>query len=196
MLKIEYIWRDLLTQAIEEKKNEFTLTGLSLKFKLSTSVVSHALFPLREMGMVKIGKNKSQVVDTERLLMYWATRRNLKKEIVYQTYSPLPVLAREASMPHDILPTAYSGYAYYKKDMPSDYEHIYYYAERLDTIITRFPRSKKNPNIFILAMDPYLRIYPRTPLAQIYVDLWNLPEWYAKEFSQEVLEIIKERIGL
>ena len=44
MLKIEYIWRDLLTQAIEEKKNEFTLTDLSLKFKLSTSVVSHALF--------------------------------------------------------------------------------------------------------------------------------------------------------
>ncbi len=196
MLKIEYIWRDLLTQAIEEKKNEFTLTDLSLKFKLSTSVVSHALFPLREMGMVKVGKNKSHVIDTERLLMYWATRRNLKKEIIYQTYSSLPVLAREASMPHGVLPTAYSGYACYKKDPPADYEHIYYYAERLDTIIKRFPQIKKKPNIFILAMDPYLKIYLHTPLAQIYVDLWNLHEWYAKEFSQEVFEIINERIGL
>ncbi|PIY68895.1 hypothetical protein COY90_03535 [Candidatus Roizmanbacteria bacterium CG_4_10_14_0_8_um_filter_39_9] len=196
MLKIEYIWRELLYRTIEEKKNNFTLTDLSLKFKLSTSVVSHALFPLREIGMVKIGKNKSQVIDTERLLMYWATRRSVKKDIIYQTHSSLPVLAREASMPHGVFPTAYSGFAYYKKDPPADYENIYYYTECLDEVIKRFPQNNKKPNLFILATDPYHKIYLHTSLSQIFVDLWNLPEWYAKEFSQEALSIVKERIGL
>lgn len=196
MLKIEYIWRELLYRTIEKKKNDFTLTELSLKYCLSTSVVSHALFPLREMEIVRIGKNKSFVVDAERLLIFWATRRNLRKDIVYKTYSSLSVLEREASMPKNVFPTAYSAYSFFNKDLPSDYENIYYYAKNIDEIKKRFPENKKNPNLFILKTDPYLHTYSYTPLSQVFVDLWNLNEWYAKEFSQEVLLIIKKHIGL
>ena len=85
MFKIEYIWRDLLDQVIEKKKPEFTITELSKKYSLSTSVVNHALYPLRQLNIVKIGKFSSKVVDWERLLYFWATRRNLKKDIVYFT---------------------------------------------------------------------------------------------------------------
>ncbi|MDO8609626.1 MAG: hypothetical protein Q7R95_03690 [bacterium] len=196
MLKIEYIWRELLYRTIEQKKNDFSLTELSQRFDLSTSVVSHALLPLREMGMVKIGKNISHIVDTERLLMFWATRRNLKKDIIYQTYSSLPVLERESSFPGNVFPTAYSAFSFYNKELPTDYENVYYYTDNIEEIKKRFPENATKPNVYILKMDPYLRIYQHTSLSQIFVDLWNLPEWYAKEFQQEVLLIIKKSIGL
>jgi len=85
MLKIEYVWRELLYRAIELNQPNFTITELANRFHLSSSMVSHALLPLRGLNIVKIGKIKSTVVDTERLLYFWATRRNLNKEIIYQT---------------------------------------------------------------------------------------------------------------
>jgi len=34
--------------------------------------------------------------------------------------------------------------------------------------------------------------YSSIPLAQVFVDLWNLPEWYAKEFVQALEKRIFE----
>jgi len=42
--------------------------------------------------------------------------------------------------------------------------------------------SDENPNLFILKKDKALDKYPSIPLSQIFVDLWNLKEWYAKDF--------------
>ncbi|PIV38286.1 hypothetical protein COS31_00205 [Candidatus Roizmanbacteria bacterium CG02_land_8_20_14_3_00_36_15] len=199
MLKIEYIWRELLYRSIEESRPDFTITELSKIFNLSTSVVSHALKPLKELGIVKINKKNSKILDAERLLFFWATRRNLKKELIYSTYNPLPVQEREASMPSKVIPTAYSAFRMYFGNPPADYENIYFYAKNLSEVEKRFPKSsKKNQdNLFILKPDPFLKKrYKRIPLAQIFVDLWNLPEWYDKEFSDAILLKIKEKIGL
>lgn len=197
MLKIEYVWREILYQGIELKNPDFTITELSNKFKLSTSMVSHALLPLRELGMVRIGKIKSSLIDAERLLMFWTTRRNLKKEIIYKTRSDLSVFEREALMPSNVLPTAYSACRLYFDLVPSDYENIYFYADDDEEVSERFPESpKKFPNIFILKADSYLKIYKRVPKAQIFADLWNLPEWYAKEFSDKLLLNIKTDLGI
>jgi hypothetical protein len=197
MLKIEYIWRELLFQAIERKNPEFTITDLANKFHLSTSMVSHAILPLRELSMVEVGKLKSRVVDTEKLLYFWATRKNINKDIIYKTYINLSVFKRENAMPAIVFPTAYSACRLYYRDLPSDYENIYFYANDSIEIKKRFPEySKKNPNIFIIQQDPYLKIYKKTPIAQIFSDLWNLPEWYAKEFSNSILQKIKSQIGI
>lgn len=197
MLKIEYIWRELLYRAIEKKKTHFSLQELAGRFNLSTSVVSHALKPLRDLNIVKIGKLQSILIDTERLLFFWATRRNLKKDIVYATYSPLLIFEREISMPSDVFPTAYSACRLYYNLTPADYEDVYFYADNGDEIKKRFPlNSKKPPNLFILKPDAYLLQYKKITIAQIFVDLWNLPEWYAKDFQEVVLLKIKGEIGL
>lgn len=197
MYKIEYVWRELLYQAIEKKNPYFQLSSLAETFKLSTSVVSHAIEPLRNMGMVRVGKQKSLVRDTEKLLYFWATRRNLKNEVVYSTWSPLSVFEREASMPSIVIPTAYTAYRFDYKDAPADYDNIYLYADDVSSIEKRFPkRPIKEPNIFILKPDTYLKKYKKLPLAQLFVDLWNLPEWYRREFTESVLHKIQERIGL
>lgn len=195
MLKIEYIWRELLDRVIEKKHPEFTMIELSKKYSLSTSVVNHALIPLKELNIIKINKTSSKVIDWERLLFFWATRRSLKKDIIYQTFSPLSVYDREGLMPADVISTAYTAFRYFFKKTPADYNNVYFYSNNLKTIIKRFPKNKRPPNIFILKPDPYLIKSKKISLAQLFVDLWNLPEWYAKDFQEVTLLEIKKLLN-
>jgi hypothetical protein len=194
MFKIEYIWRDLLDRVIEKKRPEFTITELSKKYSLSTSVVNHALYPLRQLNIVKINKFSSKVVDWERLLYFWATRRNLKKDIVYFTFSPLPVYDREGLMPADVVPTAYTAFRYLFKKIPADYDHVYFYSNNIENVSKRFSKRKNPPNI--LKPDLYLKKSKKISLSQLFVDLWNLPEWYAKDFCEATLLEIRRRLNI
>lgn len=197
MLKIEYIWRELLNLAIENKETSFSITGLSKKFKLSTSVVSHALNPLRDMGIVEVGKNLSVIRDSEKLLYFWATRRNLNKDIIYKTYSPGSIFEIESLMPENVIPTAYSACRMFFDINPSDYDKVYFYINDEVEIRARFPENqKKEANIYILKEDEFLRGYQTISKAQVFADLWNLREWYAKEFSQKLFEKIKTELGI
>ncbi|HLC93998.1 MAG TPA: hypothetical protein VJH96_00305 [Patescibacteria group bacterium] len=197
MLKIEYVWRELLYRAIEQRMINFKISDLARSFGLSTSVVSHALRPLRDLHIVEIGKNNSHIRDSEKLLFFWATRRNLTKDIIYQTYSPISVFEREAAMPPEVSATAYSACHLYHQLVPADYGEVYFYAQKIEEVQKRFPFvGKKNPNTFILTQDRYFHQYKKITLAQIFVDLWNLPEWYAKDFQEAILVKIKEKIGL
>lgn len=194
MLKIEYIWRELLDQVIEDNNPDFTITSLAKKYSLSTSVVNHALIPLKELNIIKINKFKSKVIDWERLLFFWATRRNLKKEIIYSTFSNLSVFNKEGLMPGNVIPTGYTAFRIKFKYSPADYDHIYFYANDLAAIKKRFSERNGNPNIFIIKPDPYLLKLKTIGLAQLFVDLWNLPEWYAKDFQEATLLEIKKKL--
>jgi len=194
MFKIEYVWRELLDRVIEKRNPDFTITELARKFFLSTSVVNHALIPLRNLNIVKINKTLSKVVDWERLLFFWATRRNLKKDIIYSTFSPLPVYDREGLMPSEVISTGFTSFRYLLNKTPADYDHIYFYSNKIEKITKRFPNNKRPSNIFILRPDPYLLKSKKLGLAQLFVDFWNLPEWYAREFQLETLTRIREEL--
>ena len=119
----------------------------------------------------------------------------LQDHILYKTRVDLPVDQIEKNMPPEVLFTAYTGYKFRFKDVPADYSEVYVYASGrgLDALKTRFPESVKVPNLFILKADEHLIQASRNnivPDCQIFVDLWNLPEWYAKEFIIN----LKERI--
>ena len=194
MFKIEYVWRELLDRVIEKRNPDFTITELARKFFLSTSVVNHALIPLRDLNIVRVNKTSSKVVDWERLLFFWATRRNLKKDIIYSTFSPLPVYDREGLMPSEVISTGFTSFRYLLNKTPADYDHIYFYSNKIEKITKRFPNNKRPSNIFILRPDPYLLKSKKLGLAQLFVDLWNLPEWYAREFQLETLTRIREEL--
>lgn len=196
MKKIEYIWRELLDQMIEKKNDQFKITNLAKKFNLSTSVVYHGLIPLRQLNIVQVGKFNSRVINWERLLFFWATKRNFKKEIIYSTYSSLSVFEREGLMPASVIPTAYTAFRLKFKRIPSDYDNIYFYSKNPEEVKKRFPKKKGIPNIFILQPDPYLLKSKKLSLAQLFVDLWNLPEWYVKDFQDECLKAIKNIFNL
>lgn len=189
MEKKEFVYRQLLL------KPETTQLELSQILGISLSTVNNAVKPLREMGAVQVGKRKLRVTDIEKLLLYWASVRNLPGEIMYRTRAELPVDEIERSMPPDILFTAFSGYRFRYKDVPADYSEVYVYSTKveLDSIKTRFPESKKVPNLFTMEADEHLHGLSRdgiVPDCQLFVDLWNLPEWYAREFTLKLRERI------
>ena len=191
MLKKELIWREILFQAINNKKTKFTQKELANQFGFSLSTVFNALKIPRQVGAVYVSGRDFSLIDTEKFLNIWATQRNLKREIIYQTYVDLPVLKLEAEMPAGIIYTAFSAFRLKFKEVPADYDKVYIYAKDLSEIKKRFPPKKGRENLIVLKIDNFLTKYgPIPPLAQIYVDLWNLSEWYARDF----LEALKKKI--
>ena len=129
MTKKELIWREILFQAIEKKKWEFTQKELAEKFGFSLSTVFNALKVSRETGAIKVTGRNFSVIDAEKFLYIWATQRSLEKEIIYQTYVPENVSGIEGKMPAEIIFGGPSAYVLRYKDAPADYAKVYVYAK-------------------------------------------------------------------
>jgi len=107
----------------------------------------------------------------------------------------MPVTQIEKIMPPRVLFSAYSGYKFRYKDVPADYSEVYVYAtsKGIQSIKIRCPESKKTPNLFVLECDEKLILISEgniVPDEQLFVDIWNLPEWYAKEFVTKLKDKI------
>lgn len=181
MKKTEQVYREMLYGAIELKNRRFTQSELSSKLKISLSNIHHALAPLRKMGAIAVNPRNFVVVSPKKALYYWACMRNIGQDIVYSTRVESPVRNIEQNMPSGIIYTAYSGYKLKFKDAPADYSEVYIYADDLKEIRKRFPSSDKLPNLFMLSKDENFK-YKQVPAGQLFVDIWNLKEWYAKDF--------------
>jgi len=186
MKKIEAIYREILYRAIERKEFNLTQSELSKKLHTSLSIVNLAARKLNSLGAIKIQQRSFHVLDIKKIIYLWASIRNLEKDILFKTRIDAPVREIERILP-DIFYTAYTAYKFRFNDVPADYSEVYVYADEkeLDAIkkrIFRLKHSEKNPNLFVLRKDSSLNLYDKIPLAQIFVDLWNLKEWYAKDF--------------
>lgn len=188
MSKKEIIWREILYQAIEQKNRQMTQKELAAKFRFSLSTVFNAIKAPRRIGAIKVSGRNFQVIDVEKFLYLWATARNFKKDIIYQTRVEEPVLTIEGLMPPSIIFGAYSAYRLKFQEAPADYDRIYVYASDLEEVKKRFPpigKKKNYTNLIVLRADKFLENYGKTTtLAQTFVDLWNLPEWYVKDFQE------------
>lgn len=183
MSKKEIIWRYILIEALEKRKATFTQKDLAQYFHFSTSTIFNALKAPRKMGAIEVTGRFFRLIDAEKLLLLWATHRNLKKDISYTTHSDDPPLIIEGNMSHDVVFGAFSGYRLKYNEAPADYSVVYLYSENLEELKKRFPPQKGYQNIFVLKPDVYLKSYGKiTPDVQTFVDLWNISEWYAKDF--------------
>jgi len=192
MTKKEIIWREILFQAIENKKFEFTQKELAQKYGFSLSTVFNALKIPREANIIE-GKRGFRIQDIEKFLYLWATFRKIKKDIIYQTAVKKGVFEIEGEMPPQVIFAAYTAFLKKYKQAPADYDKVYVYLEEknLKEIKNRFPPQKGYQNLIALKADPWLKKFGKlTPDCQTFVDLWNLPEWYAKDF----LNALKEKM--
>ena len=188
MKRTEEVYREVLLQA-EKGNNSLTQKSISEKLQLSLSNVHYALEPLRRMNAIQVKKMLFQIVNAKKIIYYWASIRNLRKDVVYSTRHEKSAIEIEKSMPDSVIFTAYSGYRLRFKDAPADYSEVYVYCDDVQEIKKRFPESKNTPNIFVLkkgkGIDKYGKIATN---ANIFVDLWNLQEWYAKDFIKALEE--------
>ncbi len=190
MKKQEAIYREILYNAIEKKEFRLTQLELSKKLSISLSTVNLAIKKLNSIGAVKITQRSFNVLDIKKILYFWASIRNLDKDIILKIRVEEPVREIERDMP-DIIFTGYTAYKHRFKDVPADYSEVYLYADQIELEILKkrffkYTSKIKNPNLFVLKKDNLLNIYKEIPISQVFVDLWNLKEWYAKEFINEV----------
>ena len=192
MTKKEIIWREILFQAIENEKSDFTQKELAHKYGFSLSTVFNAVKMPRQVNAIE-GKRGLRIRDLEKFLYLWATFRNIKKDIIYQTAVKKDVFEIEGSMPPSVIFAAYSAFLKKHKTAPADYDKVYVYspAAKVPELKKRFPPQKGYQNLIVLKADPWLKNFgATTPDCQTFVDLWNLPEWYAKDF----LSALREKI--
>ena len=187
MKRTEEAYREILFQSMEKNNNNLTQSYLANALKMSLSNVNSSLKPLLQMGAIKINKRSFDVINKEKIIYYWASIRNIEKDIIYKTRIEKSMAKIESEMPNDVIYGAYSAYKFKFKDVPADYSEVYVYSNNVKEIEKRFPKKDKNPNLFVLKKDGNLK---EITIAQIFVDLWNLKEWYAKEFLKAMEEKI------
>ncbi|MBI5001837.1 HTH domain-containing protein [Candidatus Woesearchaeota archaeon] len=181
MNKTELVYRELLYWSLEKQTNEFTQAALAKKLHISLSTVNSAVTLLESMGALEIKQRSFHLLDRKKILYYWASIRNLQKDIIYTTRVEKSVIAIEKAMPNDIIFGAYTAYKFLYHDVPADYSEVYVYGD--EYLKKRFPLQKGVPNLFVLKKDPFMESHGKTTtVAQTFVDLWNLRDWYAKEF--------------
>ena len=191
MKKIEIIWRELLFEVIEKGNRNFTQKDIAAKFGFSTSTVFQALKTPRKMGAVRVSGRNFTLEDPEKLLYHWASVRDIEKDVIFKGRVDSSIFEVEGAMPPEIVFGGYTAARNILEVSPADYDKVFVYTKEVSGIKDRFNFTKGNPNLFILKADEFIEKYGQvTTLAQTFVDLWNMSEWYAKEFSRSLKEKI------
>jgi len=171
-----------------ETKGKTTQAAISKRLDVSLSTVNRTVKKMEKMGAVNVGTRSLQVLDREKVLMYLASLRDLNQDTVYETRVDGTVEEIETSMPGEVEFTAYTAYKFNYGEVPADYSEVYVYGdeEGVKEIRDRFPPQQGPANLIVLRKETEV-----TP-ALIFADLWNLPEWYSKEFVGDLRDRILE----
>ncbi len=191
-MKLERVYREILYTILDLRKRDiFKQKYLSKECDLSISTVNHALKPLEKMNAIQKMQFGFRVVNPTKILFYWASIRKLSKDIVYETFVNEKVEKIESAVPSKSVFTAYSAFKFHYNKTPSEYSEVVVYGNKED-FESRFGKENKKmkPNLIVLNLDEHLLKFKTTPIAQIYVDLWNLGSWYAEEFRKKLEETI------
>jgi len=200
MKKIEIVYR-FISERFVRNDNKFTQAEIAKSLKISLSTVNAAINKLDRISAVKIYARHFEVIAFDKLMLYWATRRELYKDICYQTRADMQIREIENSMPAKVAFTAYTAYRYVIGEPPADYSQVYAYADpgTLNEIKRRFPARDGIPNLIILTADfitsrlinEEALPHNSVSLPQMFVDLWNIKNWYSKEFTDRLMEKLK-----
>ncbi len=193
MKKEELVDRHIAEMYLSGAKKQ-TQLGLSKALGIAISNVNSAVSNLQRTGALRIEKRGFTVTDFKRLMLYWATHRNLEKDIVYSTRADTGVKEIEGSLPGKTAFTAYSAYRLLFGEAPADYGEVYVYATNasLTEIKRRFVEKEGVPNLIVLEPDPILEKsiedgslkHSSVAPPQLFADLWNINTWNAREYSE------------
>lgn len=195
MKKIETIWHYLLYSALNEHNFKFTQKELAAKFNYSLSTVNYSLAIPTDIGAIRKESKFFILENFEKLLYYWASVRNLSKDIIYTAYLIGDIKDIQGQIPAESIFAGYSAANHWLKEPAADYDKIYCYVDeiQMQNIKERFlVAEKKKTNIFFLKKDKSMDKYGYyTTLPQTFVDIWNMSDWYAQDF----LKALKEKMN-
>ena len=201
MKKSDVVLREILCSYMDGV-NRFTQLYLSKKLGFSLSTVNASIKRLEEIGAVALKKRGFYMTDFYKALVFFATKRDLKRDVVYSTRINMSVRDIEKNLPDGVAFTAYTAYNLLFNEAPADYSEVYVYAdaEALGEIKIRFKQEKGPPNLIVLKPDVKLLLdikgkkLKRSCVcpAQLFSDLWNINTWYAKEYVKAFERMIEQ----
>lgn len=196
MKKIETIWHHILHEAVTNHNYRHTQQDIATRFKYSLSTVHHALEVPSQLGAIRKESKFFILEDFKKLLYYWASVRRLERDLIYKALAKGSISSLEGlAVPGSIF-ACYSAATHYLGEPPTDYAKVYWYlnAEELKMARSRFPaasKKKAEDNVFFLKMPPVMKQYgDYTTRIQTFVDIWNLRDWYARDFCK----VLEEKI--
>ena len=183
--KIEAVWRHLLASAQDQGQRRTSLTQLSAELGLPISTIHAALERPRSIGAVRGSAAGIRILDSRRLQLLWAARRDLQRDVVYSTRVARPVEDIEKDLPLGAIPTAFTAYVRRAgRNLVADFDQVVVYADRTE-MKRRFAPRRGEPNLIVLEPDSLLAGYGQlAPQCQVYSDLFNLPSWQAQRFLE------------
>lgn len=177
MKKSDRVLRQILYNFYERGEPFMSQKALAKACGVSLGTINSIVARIEGLGAIEKKPLGFRVTGPNRVLTYWSATRNLAHDIVYSTYTPNSVSEIEAQMPPSAIFTGYSGYKLKFGALPADYDEVHVYADPKE-IKRRFrPRGGYKKNLFVLSSDQHLESVSHgraAPLAQIYVDLWQL----------------------
>jgi hypothetical protein len=196
MKKINQVLREILHRVYERNELFMSQKALAQACRVSMDTVNRLVAKLNLFRSVNKKPLGFRVIEPEKILTYWATTRNLARDIIYSTYSPNSVSEIEGDMPPGSVFTMFSGYSLRFKETPTHYEEVYVYADP-DAVKRKFSESQAGRrNLFVLRQDPHLERTSKdgsAPLAQLYVDLWQLGGSPADRFLLELKKKLRAK---
>lgn len=197
MTKTETIWHFVLNKALHEKQFKLTQAQVAKSIGFSLSTVNAAIDKPAKIGAIRRESKFFVLQDVFKLLYYWGSLRKLSSDIIFQAYINMDIQSLESSMPDNTIYACYSASKYLLKHNvpPADYAKVYVYAEKpaLEQIKLRFPNfsTEGNNNLFVLKRSAYfISDKGYSTLANTFVDIWNLSDWYAVDYLKALEEEI------
>lgn len=86
MKKIETIWHYIFYEALTHKQFKFIQQELTIRFSYSLSTIHYAIGVPTSIGATRKESKFFVRAHFMKLLLYWASVRNLSRLIIYQTY--------------------------------------------------------------------------------------------------------------
>ncbi len=192
--KTEQVWRHLIVSAAQGKRSWPSLAVLAAELDMGVSTVHGALARPTEIGAV-FGASRGgiSIDDPGRLLLCWAGRRSLAKDVVRRFQVALSAYETEAALGEDPQPLILGGFgavlAALGANTIADYSTVLVYGE--PSVLTPDPDGRTE--VIVAEPDPLLARYGRTtPLCQAWADLFCQPSWQAARFTHYLLAQVTE----
>lgn len=192
----EQVWRHLCVSAHDHGRRRWpSVSALARELDMQISTVHRAIERPAEIQAVKTPASGGLVVlDPARLLMLWAGRRRPTRDLLERFTLPTAAtdVERAVANPSAILGGFAAASAALGGNTIADYSTVLVYGDPRLPDLPAAPDHEEPgfepTEVWVLEPDPRLSRYGRTtPLAQAWVDLFNLPGWQAARFVHYLL---------
>jgi hypothetical protein len=180
--KTETVWRHLLAAAIDDdRRRHASMSEIARELDMATSTVHDALRRPVEIDAVIVSGRALRVIHPWKLLMLWAARRDVARDVVAEIQTGLgPDEVEEILHSHHQVLSGFSGAVRRRGyNAISDYHTILSYGVPLE-----LPEGDLT-TVQFLTPDDRLETYGKVaPLAQCFADLFATPGWAAARFVE------------